>query len=131
MYYNLAVNVDFEENSLTYCIYQPNDSPQMVESGMIQQRYEDNFSLDNFLKKLLQVLNNDARLSKKVLYKKRGYNKYWILKLSVVFVAILAFLVLIICASVRKVPINLGIWGYIGLALIIAIYIILDYLQKK
>lgn len=131
-YYNLGINVDFEENGYTFCVHQSNDSPDTVEKQIVQHGYEDNFSIEAFTKNLLQKLDSDPRLSKeKILRKSKRIDKFGILKVGIIFATILVYLILIIYVAVSKSPIKLGIWGYIGLFIIIMVCLILHCLQKR
>ncbi|HBL85193.1 MAG: hypothetical protein A2Y17_11535 [Clostridiales bacterium GWF2_38_85] len=63
-YYNLVVNIQFDDLCFDYCIYLPGISAEKFDKGFIESNYSDNFNIENFISYLHTILNKDDRLNR-------------------------------------------------------------------
>lgn len=61
-FYNLTVNIEFDENSFDYIIYLPGISAEDFDKGIIQKEYKDDFDIEKFFEHFHNILQKDSRL---------------------------------------------------------------------
>ena len=63
-FYNLTVDIGFDENSFDYIIYLPGISAEDFDKGIIQKEYDHNFGIEKFFGDFHNMLQKDGRLKK-------------------------------------------------------------------
>lgn len=63
-FYNLTVDIGFDENSFDYIIYLPGISAEDFYKGIIQKEYDHDFDIEKFFEEFHNMLQKDGRLKK-------------------------------------------------------------------
>ena len=63
-YYNLVVDIQFDDSCFDYCIYLPGISAEEFARSFIEKNYSDDFDFENFISDLHNKLDKDNRLKK-------------------------------------------------------------------
>lgn len=130
-YQNLHINIEFDVDNYDYIIYKPGISAEEFANGIITKEYDCDFNIEKFFENFYNMLQKVPKLSNDDFRKKRKVNIFKIIKLSILSATLLAFSFLVVYVFFCKSSVYLGVWGCIGLALIIGLYFVLDYFQKR
>lgn len=63
-FYNLTVDIGFDEDNFDYIIYLPGISAEDFEKGIIEKEYEHDFDIEKFFEDFHNMLQKDSRLKK-------------------------------------------------------------------
>lgn len=63
-FYNLTVDIGFDENNFDYIIYLPGISVGDFEKGIIKKEYDHDFDIEKFFENFYNMLQKDSRLKK-------------------------------------------------------------------
>lgn len=61
-FYNLTVNIEFDENSFNYIMYVPGISADDFDKSIIKKEYEHDFNIENFFKDLIKECDEQFKL---------------------------------------------------------------------
>ena len=133
-YYNLKIIFDFQESVVEYCIYLPRDKASALEKGTIKEFYEYDFEIEQFIEKVSQKLNGDSRLNINTIVnsKNKQDNIFKVLKILLIIISLFAIIVGVLYIYLVDAVIYVPPPLFIGIiVLLIVIYKLLDYFQKR
>lgn len=64
LFYNLTVDIGFDENVFDFIIYLPGISAEDFAKGIIQKEYDHDFEIEKFFEEFYNMLEKDGRLKK-------------------------------------------------------------------